>query len=331
MRWRRIKLDPVHGKSKQRLDEVGLLKKECERTRKALPDLLRGHVFRITRNRIDRHLKQCAICRSELDALRHVEETSRIVKDIDLPEGVGHYVREGLFALTKLKIILYRPLWLAGIILAVAGINYYVMQPRQLDIAIENIVGTSLVITSPTPSATVTTEANVVATREKIEAKRRPEPAPVEQPLWVSITPNNETSAITRINRVMGEHARLRKMQFSGAKRKFSGTMTSPELLTFFDRIREVSKVRYDRKRFKSFPIDQQIPFMLTLIAAPETVETPVPVQEPIPEPVQKPVQKPIQSAETYTPTATEPPAPPPTALSPAEDPEGKTPEVPGP
>jgi hypothetical protein len=350
--WPRgIKHDPEHGKSKQRIDEVGLLKKECERTRKALPDFLRGHVFRITRYRINRHLKRCAVCRSELDALRHVEETNLLLKDVDLPGGIGHFVKECVLSLAKLKILLYRPLWLAGIGLVIAGIYYYAIQPRQFDIELENIVGTASVRTAPTPSLALKTKTNVVKkakrkaktkskkkaktkakTKAKVKSKakdvqkRAPQPvsAPAVKPLAVSITPNNEISAIRRINRVMGEHARLRNMKFSDTNRTFSGKLTSPELLTFFDRIREVSKVRYSRKRFKSFPVAQQIPFVLTLKAAPKTVEQREP--ETIEQSV--PIQTPLQSAETHTPAATETPSPPATAPSPA-GPDGGTPEVP--
>ncbi len=277
------------------------MKKKCERTRKALPDFLRGHVFRITRNRIERHLEQCAICKSECDTLRHVEETRQLLQDIDAPEGVGHRVREGVFAITKLKKILYRPLWLVGIALAFAGAYYYAMLPRQLDIEIENIVRTAPVITSSTPSAALKNETNAVTAQVKSVQAHMPQsaPAPAVQPLAVSITPGNETSAIRRINGVMGEHGQLRKMKFSDTEREISGKLTAPELLTFFDRIREVSKVRYDRKRFRSFPVAQQIPFVLTLKAAPKAVETPLSAQEQ------------LKSAETHTPAATKASAPP--------------------
>jgi hypothetical protein len=70
---------------------------------------LRGHVFRITRNRIDRHLQTCVVCRSEFEALRRTEETRQILKYVDSPGGVAHRLKEGIFALTKLKKILYGP------------------------------------------------------------------------------------------------------------------------------------------------------------------------------------------------------------------------------
>jgi uncharacterized protein YceH (UPF0502 family) len=77
-----------------------------------------------------------------------------------------------------------------------------------------------------------------------------------------------------------------------------SGALTAQELLTFFDRMGEVAKVRYDRKHFRSFPADQKIPFVLTLKAAPKSVEK------------HQPASHPVQSAETHTPAETAAPAP---------------------
>ncbi len=275
------------------------MNKECEQTRKALPDYLRGHVFRTTRNRIKRHLEKCAHCKSEFDTLRHVEETRRLLKDVDPPQGVGHRVKEGIFALTKLKKILYRPLWFGGIVLAVAGTYYYAMLPRQLDIEIEKIVKSAPVATFPVPP--VLKKESLMTTMPAASAQRnvtQAPPAPVVQPLAVSITPDNETSAIQRINGIMGEHGQLKKMKFTETKRELSGKLTEAELLTLFDRLREVSRVRYDHKRFELFPAAQQIPFVLTLKAARTAAK---PLQE----------KKLLHSAETYTPSAKEAPVQP--------------------
>jgi hypothetical protein len=274
------------------------MKKECERTRKALPDYLRGHVFRITRNRIGRHLRGCVVCKSEFEALRRTEETRQLLKDIDSPEGVSHRLKEGVFALAKLKKILYRPLWIAGIALAAAGIYYYAMLPRQLDLEIDSIVKTAPATTAPVPAAALKIESPVKPTA----GVDGPVPQPVSRrtiaPLAVSIVPINETSAIQRVNEVMGGHEELRKMKFSNNVRQLSGKLTAQELLTLFDRIGEVAKVRYDRKRFKSFPDDQQVPFVLTLKTAPRTVERPMPASHP------------VQSVESQTPAVTAAPAP---------------------
>jgi predicted RND superfamily exporter protein len=275
------------------------MKKECERTKKLLPDYLRGHVFRTTRNRIDRHLQSCAVCKSEFEALKSIEETRQLLRDIDVPEGVTHRVKEGVSALAKLKKILYRPLWVAAIALVAAGVFYYAMQPRQLDLEIENIVKTTPSTTTSVHAAEPNRESPVVS--YPVASVQRPAAHPVSTqavaPLAVSITPSDETSAIQRVNEVMSGHAGLRKMKFSGTERQLSGKLTAQELLTFFDRIGEVAKVRYDRKRFKSFPADKQVEFVLTLKAAPKTVDKPVPVVHA------------VQSAETHTPAVTAAPA----------------------
>jgi hypothetical protein len=117
-------------------------------------------------------------------------------------------------------------------------------------------------------------------------------------PLAVSIVPVNESASIQRINGFMSEHGALRKMKFSETDRQLSGALTAQELLTFFNRMGEVAKVRYDRKHFKSFPADQKIPFVLTLKAAPKSVEK------------HKPASHPVPSAETRTPAETAAPDP---------------------
>jgi hypothetical protein len=276
------------------------MKKTCERTRKALPDYLRGHVFLTTRIRIDRHLQNCVVCRSEFDALRRTEETRQLLKYIDSPGGVAHRVKEGVSALSKLRKILYRPLWLAGIVLVAAGISYYAMLPRQLDVEIDNIVKTAPAATSSVPAAESKTEAPME--KKPAVSGQRPATQPVSTravaPLAVSIMPINETSAIQQLNGVMSGHRELRKMKFSDTERKVTGKLTAQELLTFFDRIGEVAKVRYDRKRFKSFSTAQPIPFVLTLKAAPQIIEKPIPAPHP------------VQSAETHTSAVTVAPAP---------------------
>lgn len=273
------------------------MNEECERTKKALPDYLRGHVFRITRNRIDRHLQTCVVCRSEFEALRRTEETRQILKYIDSPGGVANRLKEGVSALAKLKMILYRPLWLAGIVLVAAGLTYYAMLPRQRDLEIESIVKTAPANTASVPGAEPTNEVKkpVTAVNEPVP---QPVPAQTVTPLAVSIVPVNEGASIQRINEVMSGHGALRKMKFSDATRQLSGELSAQELLMFFGRMGEVAKVRYDRKHFTSFPTDQKIPFVLTLKAAPKSVEK------------RKPASHPVQSDETRTPAETAAPAP---------------------
>jgi hypothetical protein len=273
------------------------MNEECERTKKALPDYLRGHVFQLTRNRIDRHLKTCVVCRSEFEALKRTEETRQILKYIDSPGGVAHRLKEGVSVLAKLKKILYRPLWLAGILLVAAGLCYYAMLPRQLDLEIERIVKTAPANTTSVPGAEPTKEVTKPATAANVPVPQ-PVPTQTRRPLAVCIVPVNEGASIQRINGIMSEHVALRNMKFSDTTRHLSGALTAQELLIFFDRIGEVAKVRYDRKHFKSFPADQKIPFVLTLKAAPKSVEKP------------KPASHPVQSAEPRTPAETAAPAP---------------------
>lgn len=323
MRPLRIEQDPEHGKSRQRLEESGLLKKNCEQTRKALPEYLCGHVFWITRIRIEQHLEHCVVCKSEFDSLRHAEETCLLLSDIDAPEGVVHRVRKGIASLAKLKKILYRPLWLASIALAVAGISYYASQPRQLDLEIERIVQSSPVATSPAPSPARQPKAPVVTPPVAKVPQPVPQPVstPVVAPLAVSITPVNETTAIGQINEVMSGHEQLRKLKFSETNRVLSGDLTAQEIAVFFDRIGGVARVRYDRKRLASFPADGQIPFVLTLKAAPKTVEHPATAVKPVTSTVTEtpaPAQKPVTSTDSKPPAPAETTASAPSATAPA-------------
>jgi hypothetical protein len=207
-----------------------------------------------------------------------MEETRQILKYIDSPEGVTHQVKEGFFALAKLKTILYRPLWIAAIALIAAGGYYVSKQPRQLDIEIDSIVKTAPVNTlavSTGPGA----ETNMTPTAPAPEPERVS--APVIEPLAVSITPADDIAAVRRINEVMGAHGQLRKMKFSDNERELSGNLTAKELLVLFSRIEPVAKVRYSRKRFEALPAARQIPFVLTLKAASKANGKPLSSQKP--------------------------------------------------
>jgi hypothetical protein len=125
------------------------MKKECEETRKALPKYLRGLVFRVARGRIERHLGQCVICRSEFEALRRSEETLQILRDINASGGVVGRVKDGVSALGQIKKLFYRPLWIAGIALAAAAVVYYLMTPRQLALEIDRIVQSAPAVSTP--------------------------------------------------------------------------------------------------------------------------------------------------------------------------------------
>jgi hypothetical protein len=311
----RFEQDPVRGQSKRKLEEVSIMKKDCERTRAVLPNYLHGHVFWTTRKRIERHLEHCVVCKSEFDSLRSMEETRRLLKDMVASEGVAHRIKEGISKLAKLKKILYRPLWFAALTLVAAGVYYYAMQPRQLDIEIDSIVKTAPVSTSPLPSTAQQPKEN--APLQPVKALKpapphpatpavasqpapQPPPTPDKAPLWVSITPVNETSAIGHINDFIQEYEQLRTLTFSKTQRELSGKLTVEELLAFLERIKNVATVRYDNKRLKTVPSEQQVQFVLTLKAAPRTVER----QAPAPEPAQRTENR------TNTPAETEAPAP---------------------
>ncbi len=269
------------------------MKKECQRTRQALPNYLHGYLFKTSKVRIDRHLQQCVICRSEFEALRRTEETRQLLKDIDAPEGIVGRVKESVSSLGKLKKLLYRPLWITGLFLIAAAIYYYVVTPRQLDLEIENIVKTA-------PSATAAAMSAVSGTTPPAPPASRhaAASAPAMEPLVVTITPEDDDAAIRRINEVMPGHGQMRKQKFSDTVKEIEGSLTAKELLTFFSRIDPVAKVSYSRKRFESLKTAEPIPFVLKLKAAPMPLEK---------SPSQKPVGAPVDEAAGPDPLATAP------------------------
>ncbi len=254
-------------------------KQECQQTRKKLDRYLHGHVFATERARIGKHLSQCVICRSEFEALKRTEETRQILKDIHASDGVVGRVQDGVSALAKVKKVLYRPLWIAGIVLAAGAVYYYAMKPRQLDIEIENIVKSgpatspSATVASATPPAPEPPAAKPATPAPANNVRPQtppPAPAPIPEPLVVTLKPENDTTAVRRINEVLRGHGQLRTLKFSETVKEVAGSLTAKELLTFFDRIGSAASVSYSRKRMESFPATQPIPFVLKLKAAPK-------------------------------------------------------------
>lgn len=276
------------------------MKNECQRTRQALPKYLHGHLFKTSQARIARHLQQCVICRSEFEALRRSEETRQILKDIDAPEGVVGRMRESVSSLGKLKKLLYRPLWIMGLILIAAAIYYYLVTPRQLDLEIEKIVKTAPSATAVTSAASGTTPSTPSA---QPASRNAAVSAPAMEPLVVTITPENDDAAIQRINEVMRGHGQMQKLKFSDGVKEIEGSLTSQELLTFFSRIKPVAKVSYNRKRFKSFKTADPIPIVLKLKAAPMPLDKSLPPAHPD----QKPVGAPADEEAGPAPLATAP------------------------
>ncbi len=265
------------------------MKKDCERTRKAFPRYLRGHVFVIERNRIERHLGACVLCRSEYEGLKRADETRHILKDINASEGVVQRLKDTGSSLSGLKKVFYRPLWIAAIVLAAGGIYHYAMTPRQLDLEIDQIVK-SEPATAPSaqpgePKPTAETSTATAPSSSPHAAVPPTASAPPVTPLVVSITPKNEKTAIRLINEALRGHGKLRQTKLSETVREASGTLTAQKLQAFFSRIEPVATLSYNRKRLSSFPGAQPIPFTLKLKAAPKTAANPPlstkPVQAP--------------------------------------------------
>ena len=283
--------------------------KQCEYTRRSLRKYLHGHLFKTQKIRIDRHLNQCVVCRSEFEALKQSEETKMFLKDITPPESVAEQVRDSLSVLARLKKIVYRPLWIAAIALIIAAAIYYVITPRRLNIEIENIVRTTSSSTAPKtavqPAVPIssTTAAPSAATQSLAQ-----KPAPSIEPFVVTITieKNDESTEIRQLNEIMQGHAQLRKNKFSDDVRELSGSLTSKELLILFDRIAETAKPTYSRKRLRSFPSEQQIPFVLKLKTVTRAAVTPVPTEKTGQGLTEQPVEAevPVQPATAPTPSS---------------------------
>jgi hypothetical protein len=122
------------------------------------------------------------------------------------------------------------------------------------------------------------------------------------KPLPVTITVDNEKTAIRRINEVMRGHGELRKLRFSDTVREISGSLTSKELLTFFSQIESEGKISYSRKRLVAFPSTQLVPFVMNLKVAPLAAEKPSSTEQPVVTPAEatassQPATAPTQSA----------------------------------
>jgi len=278
------------------------MKKECEVTRSLLPRYLRGHLFKPQQKRIERHLASCAVCRSEFDALRQIGETRRILKDITPPETVAGRMKEQVSALHALKKLFYRPLWLIMIAAVIAASYLYVIDPLLHDPDIEKLDAGI----PPSPAATVPS-----APHQRIE----PAPAaaaPKTDPLVVTITleKQNEMASIRTLNEAMKEHPLLKNMRFSDKVREISGSMTSDELLTFFNRIQSTGKIAYRRSRLASAG-SELLPFVMKLksLPAPTQASTDRPADDPAAKPAEIPVERPESKSEDRP--APPPPSPP--------------------
>jgi hypothetical protein len=281
------------------------MRKECEQTRRALPDYLHGHVFKMTRIKIERHLERCVVCRSEFEALRRMEETRQILKDINAPEDVVGRVKEGVSSIRKLKTVLYRPLWMAGLVLIAAGVYYYIITPRQLDVEIERIVKTEATVSAQAASGPP------VAANAPVKPRGSEQPLPARAavtlpaPERLVVTIRAENSAIPRINEIMHGHSQLQQLRFGDSAREVVGSLTASELVTFFDRVSTVANVSYSRKRLRSFPATEPIPFVMKLVLVPGRSEEPGSVAQPVQKPPEASVGRTKPAASMTAPPQT--------------------------
>ena len=254
------------------------MNKECEYTRKSLHKHLHGHLFKPEQMKIERHLKKCVVCNSEFQAIKRVAETQRYIKDITPPEGVVQRVKAGVSGLSRLKKILYRPLWVSCIIAVGALVYFYALTPHRQGSEFDG-TGAPSGTTTQSPPATLplpeTTAGAKAAAPEPAKARPAPAPAAVD-PLEISVTVDDEQTAMRKINAVMQGHATLRNLRFTDAVREISGSLTSKEMLTFFNRIEQAGKIHYSHARLVSFPAATPVPFIMRLKAAPRPAERPI-------------------------------------------------------
>ncbi len=245
------------------------MNKECEHTRRSLRKYLHGHLFMPEQMKIERHLKKCVVCSSEFQALKRAAETRRYIKDITPPEGMVQRVKAGVSELSRLKKLLYRPLWVAGIIAVVALVYFYALTPHRHVSELEGTGVPTDATTQPLPASSPPSQVAVkAAAKAPVEPKKTaPEPvlSPGIEPLVVTISVDDEQTATRRINEVMQGHATLRGLRFSDTVKEISGSLIAKELLTFFSRIENAGKVHYSRTRLASFPAAAPVPFVMRL------------------------------------------------------------------
>lgn len=276
------------------------MKKECERTQSLLHRYLKGHLFLPQLKRVERHLASCAICRSQLDSLQHINETQQYLSYLSPPEGLAGRLVERISRFSGITRIFFRPLWLLATVAISAAVVLYVITPLIHDPDLEKLDAGPL----PPPAAQHETAPLPVATPQRAapaapEPKRSSPPVaatPKADPLLVTITVEKESekASLGRINEAMKGHPLLASLQFSDKIREVSGKLTPDELYTFFSRIRDAGKITYKRSRLASAAKDEQLPFVLKLqsvSAAPR-----LPVEQPAALPAVKSVEQAVES-----------------------------------
>ncbi|HXY54487.1 MAG TPA: hypothetical protein VEM40_07440 [Nitrospirota bacterium] len=286
------------------------MKKECAYTRKSLQKYLHGHLFMPEQIRIERHLRSCVMCYTEFQALKQAAEAKQYLKDITPPEGVVQRVKAGVSGLSKLKKILYRPLWMTGIIAVLVLVYIYAVTPPRRDLEIENLqkpdsADSAPSSTSPAVSPDQTALAPVTneTTTIKAPASRPNQVVRHLEPLQVSMTVTNEEAAIQKINEAMRGYRELGKKRFSGSVREISGSLNSRELLSFFSQIESEGKIGYSRTRLNAFPSDQPVPFVMILKVASPVAERPSQPAQPAASPAEAASSTEPASAPTQSPS----------------------------
>ena len=292
----RIDQDALHRTSGAKIEQARETKKECERTRKVLLKYLLGHLFKYQMRRVERHLKVCPVCASELHSLRYAADTKQLLRDITPPEGIAARMDATLSSVGKVRLFLYRPLWVLLAALIAGSLYFFVIVPSRHDPELESIERSlpAAVGSAPATSRPAQSPAPVAAPKPTTApAAKAPAPVPTVEPLAITITPDDQSS-MRRINDVMKGHAGLRKLRFTDTVREVSGSLTPGELQTLFSRIEQAGRVSYSRKRFSALSATELIPFVMKLKDAPPATAKP----EPVAAPPQPAVSSPTPSAQ---------------------------------
>jgi hypothetical protein len=300
-----------------------MMKKECDYTRRMLPRYLKGHLFLPQQKRVERHLAVCAVCRSQFDALRRIDETQEFLHYLNPQEGIAGRVKAGASRLSGVRKLFFRPLWLAAVVIAAVVLQVYVIRPFLHDPDLEKLDA------GPAVPPAEQVKAEPVTVPSPTHAAPEPKPhaatAPAADPLVVTITlvKENEKAGIGMINDAMKEHALLKSMRFSDKVREISGSLTPDELTTFFSRIQGAGKITYKRSRLAAAR-GELLPFVMKLqaVAAPPQAAAGQPAARPVDKPSDKPAEKPApKPAEKAAEPVAERPAPEP-AEQPAPSPQ---------
>jgi hypothetical protein len=218
--------------------------------------------------------------------------------------------------LSRLKKLIYRPLWVTAMAGFVAAIYFFVIAPLHRISEREALsipTGTAPAPVAASPAAAPAVAAPSVPSPAPLaaapvpgiqppkaaDAAGRPSDPAVQnqriatavpsrtQRIKVTITAEDEQAAIKKINEVLQEHASLNTLSMTDDRREVDGTLGSGELLTLFDRLRAAGKVRYSKKSLDAFSSQESVPFSITLKRAPKSAR---PAEQP---PADKPAPMP--------------------------------------